>query len=436
MTIVKGKGALKSKAMKPIGSEEQSAANRLRIIVPFVSIAIALCGTLLSLDGAATVWETIAGSSPPNAGAIEQDSGDEFQAALTLEFFNRLDVPVDTFWKDYAGEEQFWFRMEPFSYTGNISSIKGHVWSFRLASPPFDLLFDEFIDLSHCGRIHVAPSEHLEALRNYCQKTGRAVIGNWPRAPVVRHLPDVASAKPGQKSSFVTQNTHFHEYEQRLTEQTATMQVEVVSTSPHMLKVEGFLSDEECDHLIELSQNRMLEGASDDEASSAWLEHGETPIVAAITRRLFELMGFQADVETFYFAEKLQISRWKAGQEYLPHYDAMDLTTSQRNLPHNRFATVMIYLNDVDEADGGADVWPRGNGANEFVGHGCDAALRVQPRRGTVVVLYSMFEDGVIDEASLHGSCPIVGVAGAEKWTSNMYFWDPFVQWSPETLTN
>lgn len=436
MSVVKEKTSSKVNAKKTIIVEQQSAANWLRIIVPIVSIAIALCGTMLSLDGAATVWESIVASSSSSAATTQQDSGDEFQAALTLEFFNRLDVPVDTFWKDYAGEEQFWFRMEPFSYTGNISSIKGHVWSFRLATPPFDLLFDEFIDLSHCGRIHVAPSEHLEALRNYCQKTGRAVIGNWPRAPVVRHLPDVSSAKPGQISSFVTQNPHFNEYEQRLTEQTTAMQVEVVSTSPHMLKVERFLSDEECDHLIELSQDRLVEGASDDEASSTWLEHGETPIVAAITRRVFELMGFHEDVETFYFAEKLQISRWTTDQEYLPHYDAMDITTSQRNLPHNRFATVLMYLNDVDEADGGADVWPRGNGANEFVGQACDAALRVQPRRGTILVLYSMFQDGLIDEASLHGSCPMAGVAGAEKWTSNMYFWDPFVQWSPETLTN
>jgi prolyl 4-hydroxylase len=225
----------------------------------------------------------------------------------------------------------------------------------------------------------------------------------------------------------------FQSYEGRLKSLVKDMAVETIAVDPHLVRVDDFLSSEECDYLMELSGPRLMEQA-DNSAASTWLEHGESPIVAAITRRIFDLMGFENDVETFYFAEKMQISKYERGQEYLPHFDAMDLTTSQRNLPHNRFATVMMYLNDVDHADGGADVWPRANKADEFKCLPCDAELRVQPKRGTLMVLYSMFADGVIDEAALHGSCPVI-TERKEKWTANLFFWDPFVQWSPEQLS-
>lgn len=222
------------------------------------------------------------------------------------------------------------------------------VWSFRSALTA-ELLFEEAIDLTHCGKIHIAPPEHIEALRQYCAKTGRAVIGNWPRAPLVRHLPPllpVGSTKP-----FRSENVQFESYEGRTRSVVHEMQVETLSNDPHLLRVDNFLSNEECDYLMELSEPRLMQSSSGDEASSTWLEHGESPIVASITRRIFDLMGFDGDVETFYFAEKMQIARFQAGQEYLPHFDAMDLTTSQRALPHNRYATVVLWsVSAIEEA--------------------------------------------------------------------------------------
>lgn len=159
-----------------------------------------------------------------------------------------------------------------------------------------------------------------------------------------------------------------------------------------------------------------------------WLG-SETPIIAAISRRIFDVMGFEDDVETFFFAEKLQISHFGEKESYAPHFDSMDMTTSQRHLPHNRYASLWMYLNDVEENNGGADVFPRADFRDEYAGDACDSKLRVQPKKGKLVILYSMLKDGNIDETSLHGSCPIIG-EGAEKWTSSMFLWDPFVQWT------
>jgi len=407
------------------------------ILIPVVALCIGLTIPIVTLG-----WfdaSIICGLIPGICQALHLAIPDQYIAEpitittkpynpiVSLEFFNRMDIPIDTYWKDYAGEEQFWFTIESFSYTGNISSIRGHVWSFR-SSTSGDLLFEENIDITHCGKIHIAPSEHIEALRQYCAETGRAVIGHWPRAPLVRHVPKPLGL--GQTRQFSTEHVQFQSYEGRMKSLVKDMTVKTIGVNPHLIRVDEFLSSEECDYLMELSGPRLLE-QDDNSASSTWLEHGESPIVAAITRRIFDLMGFESDVETFYFAEKMQISRFTPGQQYLPHFDAMDLTTSQRNLPHNRFATVMLYLNDIDEKDGGADVWPRANNADEFKRLPCDAEFRIQPKQGTLMVLYSMFGDGVIDEASLHGSCPVT-TENKEKWTANLFFWDPFVQWSPE----
>lgn len=85
----------------------------------------------------------------------------------------------------------------------------------------------------------------------------------------------------------------------------------------------------------------------------------------------------------------------------------------------------MMYLNSLDENSGGDDVWPRANGADEFAQAPCDAKFRIRPKKGSIVIMYNQFSDGVIDEASLHGSCPVT--TDDEKWTANMFFWVVFL---------
>lgn len=418
-------------------TKQSATMSSLSLIVAIAAICIAGLGPLLTLGLVnfdirqfCSIAPFMCQSSYITSFQTMDRPSAHYTPAISLEFFNRLPIQVDTYWKDYSGEEQFWFSMEPYSYTGNISSIRGHVWSFR-ASDTNELLFEEVITHNHCGKIHVAPSEHIEALRQYCASTGRAVIGHWPRAPLVRHVPRPAPLS--SQRSFQSDYAQFESYEGRLQSHVEEMTIETISISPHMLRIDNFLSDEECEHLKEVSANRFQMNSFD--ASSAWLEHGESPIVTVITKRIFDLMGFDADIETFYFAEKIQISKFGHQQEYLPHYDAMDFTTSQFSLPHNRYASIMIYLNSLDEEDGGEDVWPRANGADEFDRAPCDAEYRIQPKKGALIVMYSMFGDGVIDEASLHGSCPIKNI-NAEKWTANMFFWDPFLQWPLEQTSD
>lgn len=351
--------------------------------------------------------------------------------SINLEFYNRLPYDVHTYWKDFDGAERFWFAMEAFSYHGNISTVPGHVWLFKLASTE-QVLFEEMIDIRHCGKIMIAPPEHVEALRQYCRDTGRAVLGHWPRAPVVREMH--ALLPVSSETVVTTEHVQFRDEPSR-SSSPWSMTMRTLSRTPHVLEIDDFLSHEECEHLQELalaSDDFGKQHQDDDDqhaGSSIWIEHGETPIVSAISRRLFDVMGFDDDVETFFFAEKLQISRMDEGDSYAPHFDAMDVTTTQRHLPHNRYATLLMYLNDVHQHNGGADVFPRANFRDEYAKHACESEFRIQPRKGQLVIVYSMLKDGNIDETALHGSCAVQG-QHAHKWTSSMYLWDPFVQWN------
>ena len=51
-----------------------------------------------------------------------------------------------------------------------------------------------------------------------------------------------------------------------------------------------------------------------------------------------------------------------------------------------------------------------------------EAALKVRPVKGQVVVFYSLTPDGALDESSLHGSCPVLA-ATEEKWAANKWIW-------------
>ena len=165
--------------------------------------------------------------------------------------------------------------------------LQGHVWVFKLASTD-QILFEEMIDLHHCGKIMVAPPEHVEALRQYCRDTGRAVLGvrqspspsllahphphphlqHWPRAPVVREMHPVLPAS--SESVFTTEHAHFSDDPAKAATQT-TLTIRTLSTQPHLLEIENFLSDEECEHLKEIAiESPEFTEHDDDEDLVRW----------------------------------------------------------------------------------------------------------------------------------------------------------------------
>jgi prolyl 4-hydroxylase len=137
------------------------------------------------------------------------------------------------------------------------------------------------------------------------------------------------------------------------------------------------------------------------------------PIVQDIDKRVANLTRTRTNQQEF-----VQVLRYLNGQKYDQHHDYFNKRFYQKD-PHtlqmiengekNRFITVLWYLTSV--SIGGHTIFPLFGGKRLQAGHdftGCDDpnALKVAPEKGKVVIFYSLFADGELDETSLHGACP------------------------------
>ena len=162
------------------------------------------------------------------------------------------------------------------------------------------------------------------------------------------------------------------------------------------------------------------------------------PVVHAIKARIER----ETKISPEYF-ETLQVQRYQAPDGfYNAHYDSWK---GDPYIPYPRIATMIIYLNDVEE--GGETVFPLvpapgtvalrpsvrtsefrkllDLGGSHF--HDACAAeslyLKVKPRRGAAVLFYTLNPDGSQNKLSLHASCPVTrGVKWvAQQWATT--FW-------------
>ena len=126
------------------------------------------------------------------------------------------------------------------------------------------------------------------------------------------------------------------------------MTMTVLSVSPRVFEIKNFLSEQECDHILELATGMKLSrsttragsiasrSSSDDTRTSknSWLSRQRSPIVDAIYRRAADLLQideaflrYRRDVNetrlvpetTEPISERLQLVHYAPGQQYTPH---------------------------------------------------------------------------------------------------------------------
>ncbi|KAH7532580.1 hypothetical protein FEM48_Zijuj04G0035800 [Ziziphus jujuba var. spinosa] len=200
-----------------------------------------------------------------------------------------------------------------------------------------------------------------------------------------------------------------------------------LSWRPRAFLYKGFLSEEECDHLIILAKDKLEKSMVADNdsgksimsevrtSSGMFLQKAQDEIVANIEERIAAWTFLPKEN-----GESMQILHYEHGQKYEPHFDYFHDKANQE-LGGHRVATVLMYLSNVEK--GGETIFPnaeakmsqpKDDNSSECAKQG----YAVKPEKGDALLFFSLHPDATTDTNSLHGSCPVIE---GEKWSATKW---------------
>ncbi|GMI86923.1 hypothetical protein like AT3G28480 [Hibiscus trionum] len=200
-----------------------------------------------------------------------------------------------------------------------------------------------------------------------------------------------------------------------------------LSWHPRAFIYKGFLTSEECDHLITLAKDKLEKSMVADNqsgksvpsevrtSSGMFLNKAQDQVVADIETRIAAWTFLPIEN-----GEAIQILHYEHGQKYEPHFDFFHDKANQE-LGGHRIATVLMYLSDVES--GGETVFPNAKGRlsqikDESWSECAKNVFAVKPRKGDALLFFSLHPDATTDTDSLHGSCPVIK---GEKWSATKW---------------
>ncbi|XP_074563539.1 putative prolyl 4-hydroxylase 4 [Curcuma longa] len=204
----------------------------------------------------------------------------------------------------------------------------------------------------------------------------------------------------------------------------------MLSWKPRAFVYEGFLNEEECDHLISIARSELKRSAVADNlsgkstlsevrtSSGMFISKGKDPIISGIEDKIAAWTFLPKEN-----GEDIQVLRYEHGQKYEPHFDYFSDKVNIVRGGH-RIATVLMYLSDV--AKGGETVFPSAQELSQRGAHVKDDDLSecarrgvaVKPKRGDALLFFSLHPDATTDPLSLHAGCPVLE---GEKWSATKW---------------
>lgn len=168
-----------------------------------------------------------------------------------------------------------------------------------------------------------------------------------------------------------------------------------VSTNPEVWTFEDFASPAECDYLIQTAEPLLQASMVVDPATGQLRPHpvrtsdgaifpwaSADMVITALNRRIALASGTDAAC-----GEPLQVLRYRPGQEYRTHLDALPPGGNQRVL------TMLVYLND--DYEGGETFFAR-------------PGLRFAGKRGNGLLFRNARPGGLPDPQAEHAGLPVV----------------------------
>jgi prolyl 4-hydroxylase len=192
-----------------------------------------------------------------------------------------------------------------------------------------------------------------------------------------------------------------------------------LSDRPHISAFPALFSPAECAFLIAEAQPWLQPSLiidpqtggqlrnpirTSDSMSFGYVQEG--PAVHALNRRIAAATGTDAKQ-----GESLQVLRYRPGQEYKPHFDAL------AGEPNQRILTMLVYLNE--DYEGGETLFLR-------------TGLRFKGNKGDALLFRNALADGRADEMTQHAGLPVT--AGEKIIASRWIRARPFVFPPPHPL--
>lgn len=178
---------------------------------------------------------------------------------------------------------------------------------------------------------------------------------------------------------------------------------------PDLAVIRDFLSNSECDELIEHAKAYLRKSVVIDKktgiqhldqrrsSSTAVFHTHDSALLKRIDHRIAALLDWPLS-----WGESLQVQHYQQGQEYAPHYDYCPPDTAGiEKLGGQRVATFLMYLNE-----------PQEGGGTSFN----DIGLTVDARKGSAV--FFTYDRPYPTSKTLHAGMPVLA---GEKWIATKW---------------
>lgn len=191
-------------------------------------------------------------------------------------------------------------------------------------------------------------------------------------------------------------------------------QIEVVMSTllPRVIVFDGFMSDSECDQLIEAASPKMTPSTVVEPmtgngvlnpvrtSTGMFFQLAENPVVSLVEARIERLLNWPTN-----HGEVMQVLNYQPGAEYKPHQDYFDPTDPGTpkaiGFAGQRVGTLLMYLNTP--TSGGSTVFP-------------DGGIEVHAKKGRAV--FFSYDTPSLAKRALHGGAPVIQ---GEKWVATKW---------------